>query len=92
MGDGLEAMRRDSTTGFCHYNHLRTTHQLTDAGEDVTDTYRHDAWGVLAARPWRQCEGRPRRGRCEGSIPGCADEMGYGHRTEARLSPVSPEL
>jgi hypothetical protein len=47
MGAGLEAMRRDSASSFYHYNHLGTTLALTGADEAVTDTYRHDAWGVL---------------------------------------------
>jgi len=57
MGDGLEAMRRangdgiaSGTSSFYHYNHLGTTDELTDADEDVTDTYRHDAWGVPLAQ------------------------------------------
>ena len=49
MGAGLEAMRRDSASSFYHYNHLGTTLALTSADEAVTDTYRHDAWGVLLA-------------------------------------------
>ncbi len=47
MGDGLEAMRRSGTSSFYHYNHLGTTLALTGANEAVTDTYQHDAWGVL---------------------------------------------
>jgi RHS repeat-associated protein len=50
MGQGLEAMRRNSTSSFYHYNHLGTTHQLTDASQIITDTYRHDAWGVPLAQ------------------------------------------
>jgi len=56
MGDGLEAMRRangdgiaSGTSSFYHYNHLGTTHELTDASQDISDTYRHDAWGVPLA-------------------------------------------
>jgi RHS repeat-associated protein len=56
MGAGLEAMRRDAGGGmssgdssFYQYNHLGTTVALTDADESVTDTYRHDAWGVQLA-------------------------------------------
>jgi YD repeat-containing protein len=49
MGAGLEAMRRDSASSFYHYNHLGTALALTGADEAVTDTYRHDAWGVLLA-------------------------------------------
>jgi hypothetical protein len=48
MGSGLEAMRRE-TSSFYHYNHLGTALALTGADEAVTDTYRHDAWGVLLA-------------------------------------------
>jgi len=48
MGSGLEAMRRESSS-FYHYNHLGTTLALTGADEAVSDTYRHDAWGVLLA-------------------------------------------
>ncbi|MEA3402447.1 MAG: RHS repeat-associated core domain-containing protein [Armatimonadota bacterium] len=47
MGDGLEAMRRDNESSFYHFNHLGTAIALTGADEAVTDTYRHDAWGVL---------------------------------------------
>ena len=57
MGNGLETMPRANGDGiapgdssFYHYNHLGTTHELTDAEEAVTDTYRHDAWGVQLAR------------------------------------------
>jgi YD repeat-containing protein len=53
MGNGLEAVRRDAGSGmasgdssFYHYNHLGTTIALTNAAESVSDTYRHDAWGV----------------------------------------------
>jgi hypothetical protein len=49
MGAGLEAMRRDSASSFYHYNHLGTALALTGADEAVSDTYRHDAWGVLLA-------------------------------------------
>ena len=56
MGNGLEAMRRDAGSGiasgdssFYHCNHLGTTIALTDASEAVSDTYRHDAWGVRLA-------------------------------------------
>jgi len=48
MGAGLEAMRRE-TSSFYHYNHLGTALALTGADEAVSDTYRHDAWGVLLA-------------------------------------------
>jgi RHS repeat-associated protein len=48
MGSGLEAMRRE-TSSFYHYNHLGTALALTGADEAVSDTYRHDAWGVLLA-------------------------------------------
>ena len=57
---GLEAMRRangdaiaSGNSSFYHYNHLGTTHELTDADESITDTYRHDAWGVLLAQTGR---------------------------------------
>ena len=56
MGNGLATMRRANGGGigagassFYHYNHLGTTIALTGANESVTDTYRHDAWGVLLA-------------------------------------------
>ncbi len=49
MGAGLEAMHRDGESSFYHYNHLGTALALTGANEAVTDTYRHDAWGVLLA-------------------------------------------
>jgi RHS repeat-associated protein len=49
MGAGLEAMRRE-TSSFYHYNHLGTALALTGANEAVSDTYRHDAWGVLLER------------------------------------------
>jgi YD repeat-containing protein len=48
MGSGLEAMRREASS-FYHYNHLGTALALTGADEAVSDTYRHDAWGVLLA-------------------------------------------
>jgi RHS repeat-associated protein len=41
-------MRRE-TSSFYHYNHLGTALALTGADEAVSDTYRHDAWGVLLA-------------------------------------------
>ena len=49
MGLGLELMRRGGASSFYHYNHLGTTLALTGADEAVTDTYEHDAWGVLLA-------------------------------------------
>ncbi len=49
MGAGLEAMHRDGESRFYHYNDLGTALALTGANEAVTDTYRHDAWGVLLA-------------------------------------------
>ena len=52
MGSGLEAMRRE-TSSFYHYNHLGTALALTGADEAVSDTYRHDAWGVLLASTGR---------------------------------------
>ena len=52
MGAGLEAMRRE-TSSFYHYNHLGTALALTGADEAVSDTYRHDAWGVLLASTGR---------------------------------------
>ena len=58
MGGGLEAMRRDSASSFYHYNHLGTALALTGADEAVTDTYRHDAWGVLLASTGSTGSGR----------------------------------
>lgn len=45
MGLGLESMRRGEASSFYHYDALGSTHQLTDAAEAVTDTYRYNAWG-----------------------------------------------
>jgi RHS repeat-associated protein len=42
-------MRREASS-FYHYNHLGTALALTGADEAVSDTYRHDAWGVLLER------------------------------------------
>jgi len=51
MGQGLEAMRRDTGEGmasgassFYHFDALGSTHELTDPNETVTDTYRYNAW------------------------------------------------
>jgi len=50
MGNGLEAMWRDSTSSFYHYDGLGSTFELTDAVEDVTDTWRYNAWGQVLER------------------------------------------
>jgi RHS repeat-associated protein len=50
MGDGLESMRRDSTSSFYHFDALGSTFELTDAAEDVTDTYLYNAWGEALER------------------------------------------
>jgi RHS repeat-associated protein len=50
MGQGLEAMRRDGTSSFYHFDWLGSTFELTDADEDVTDEYLHNAWGEVLAR------------------------------------------
>jgi len=58
MGNGLEAMRRDSTSSgiasgtssFYHYDALGSTFELTNADEDITDTYLYNAWGELLSR------------------------------------------
>ena len=47
IGQGLESVRRSSTSHFYHYNHLGTTLALTASNQTVSDTYHHDAWGVL---------------------------------------------
>ena len=49
MGRGLESVRRSTTSHFYHYNHLGTTLALTASNQTVSDTYEHDAWGVLLA-------------------------------------------
>jgi RHS repeat-associated protein len=57
MGNGLESMRRNTSGGiaagassFYHFDALGSTFELTDAVEDITDTYRYDAWGVPLVR------------------------------------------
>jgi len=50
MGDGLEAMRRNSTSSFYHYDALGSTFELTDAVENVTDTWHYNAWGEVLER------------------------------------------
>ena len=47
IGSGLESVRRSTTSHFYHYNHLGTTIALTASNQTVSDTYEHDAWGVL---------------------------------------------
>ena len=47
IGRGLESVRRSTTSHFYHYNHLGTTLALTASNQTVSDTYHHDAWGVL---------------------------------------------
>ena len=47
IGQGLESVRRSTTSHFYHYNHLGTTLALTASNQTVSDTYTHDAWGVL---------------------------------------------
>jgi len=46
-GGALEAQRRSEDTSVYHFDALGSTLALTDADEAVTDTWRHDAWGVL---------------------------------------------
>ena len=43
----LVSQRRSSTTSWYHYDGLGSTRQLTDAGQNTTDTYLYDAWGNL---------------------------------------------
>ena len=50
LGDGLEAMRRNGTDRFYHFDWLGSTFALTDANEDITDTWRYDAWGNVLVR------------------------------------------
>ena len=50
LGDGLEAMRRNGTVHFYHFDWLGSTFALTDANEDITDTWRYDAWGNVLVR------------------------------------------
>jgi len=58
FGD-LISQRRGNATSFYHYDMLGSTRELTDANEDVTDTYLYDAWGNLLAEtgsttnPWQ---------------------------------------
>ena len=47
IGQGLESVRRSGVSHFYHYNHLGTTIALTASNQTVSDTYDHDAWGVL---------------------------------------------
>ena len=47
IGRGLESVRRSGVSHFYHYNHLGTTIALTASNQTVSDTYDHDAWGVL---------------------------------------------
>ena len=49
IGQGLESVRRSGVSHFYHYNHLGTTIALTASNQAVSDTYNHDAWGVLLA-------------------------------------------
>jgi len=42
VGSGIAS----GDSSFYQYNRLGTTIALTNAAESVTDTYRHDAWGV----------------------------------------------
>jgi len=35
----------NGTSSFYHFDGLGSTHQLTDASQTVTDTYRYNAWG-----------------------------------------------
>jgi len=57
QGLGLESMRRDTggrmasgDSSFFHYDALGSTQELTDANEDITDTYRYNAWGQVLVR------------------------------------------
>jgi len=46
LGQGLEAMRRESTSSFYHYECIGSTFDLTNAVGAVTDAYRYTAaWG-----------------------------------------------
>jgi len=47
MGNGLEAMRQEAESSFYHFDALGSTYRLTDAVEEVTDTYRYNAWGEI---------------------------------------------
>ena len=47
MGMGLESMRRGEASSFYHYDALGSTQALTDGAEEVTDTYRFNAWGEV---------------------------------------------
>ena len=42
----LISQRRGATTNWYHYNAQGTTSDLTDASQNITDTYLLDAWGV----------------------------------------------
>ena len=44
---GLEAQRRDEASSFYHFDWLGSTFALTDAAQDVTDSYRYNAWGEV---------------------------------------------
>ena len=40
------AYTQDGTTHTFHYDHRGTVFALTDASQNVAQTYEHDAWGV----------------------------------------------
>jgi len=46
---GLESVRQDAESSFYHFDALGSTYRLTDAVEEVTDTYRYNAWGEILA-------------------------------------------
>ena len=53
IGQGLEFGPSQRRQPFVHYDHLGTTIALTASNQSVSDTYEHDAWGVLLSTPAR---------------------------------------
>jgi len=49
-GDDLLSQKRSSLTSYYHYDGQLSTRQLSDASQNVTDTYTYDAFGVLLNR------------------------------------------
>ena len=49
-GDDLISQKRGSLTSYYHYDGQLSTRQLTDASQNITDTYVYDAFGVLLNR------------------------------------------
>jgi RHS repeat-associated protein len=50
MGQGLESQNRNGVSSFYLYDALGSTIALTDINENITDTYRYNAWGEILDR------------------------------------------